>query len=286
MTTDGPRKAVFDTAELLENVMLYVPPKNVFGAQRMCRQFRDIVATSVKLRQKLFLRSTGQEEESWSLQVPLEAGYLFLPTIRAAKPYWSTSRDTGAQDPRSESKRVTPTQLNLLRSLNHRSWGATSSSRAAAFPFETANLPFKIIQYTKASWRGTFLTDPPCREATISLFWKAKAKPPIEGRVIRTVASDVGVTLGQLVDAALYKIGQVQAWIKNKITSHEATTLVDVVAALGAVTGSSVMVDVPYTHIDVKGVTIPTEEEWAMMRECGNTRGREKRGSKEVAGET
>ncbi|TKA58976.1 hypothetical protein B0A55_10563 [Friedmanniomyces simplex] len=56
MTTDRPCQAVFNTAELLENILLHMPAKSVFGAQRVCRQFRDVVATSVQLQRKLFLR--------------------------------------------------------------------------------------------------------------------------------------------------------------------------------------------------------------------------------------
>ncbi|KAI6893850.1 hypothetical protein KC318_g12377 [Hortaea werneckii] len=65
MTTDAARRAVFETAELLENVFIQLPPRKIFVIQRVCKQFRDIVATSVKLQQRLFLRSDGTEAQEW-----------------------------------------------------------------------------------------------------------------------------------------------------------------------------------------------------------------------------
>ncbi|KAI7595153.1 hypothetical protein KC343_g15577 [Hortaea werneckii] len=61
MTTDAARRAVFDTAELLENIIMQLPPRKIFVIQRVCKQFRDIVASSVKLQQRLFFRADGFE---------------------------------------------------------------------------------------------------------------------------------------------------------------------------------------------------------------------------------
>lgn len=57
--TNSTREAVFNTAELLEQIFLHLPAKTIYGSQRVCRQFRDIVQMSVELQQKLFLRICG-----------------------------------------------------------------------------------------------------------------------------------------------------------------------------------------------------------------------------------
>ncbi|KAI7226378.1 hypothetical protein KC330_g8832 [Hortaea werneckii] len=67
MTTDAARRAVFETAELLENIVIQLPPRKIFVIQRVCKQFRDIVATSVKLQQRLFLRADGCEAQEWKV---------------------------------------------------------------------------------------------------------------------------------------------------------------------------------------------------------------------------
>lgn len=65
MTTDASRRAVFETAELLETILLCLPTKTVFAAMRVSRQFHDIVATSPKLQEKLFLRLSSSPSKLW-----------------------------------------------------------------------------------------------------------------------------------------------------------------------------------------------------------------------------
>lgn len=92
MTIDKPRQAVFQTAgaftimlrttseryqgsalltrspELLENILLQLPAINIFGVQRVCRQFRDLISSSVALQEQMFLRSSAVERETWVLK--------------------------------------------------------------------------------------------------------------------------------------------------------------------------------------------------------------------------
>ena len=67
IATDGPRQAVFQTAELLENILLRLPVKSVFKVLRVCRQFRDIVDTSAAIRQMLFIQSSAEERQTWAV---------------------------------------------------------------------------------------------------------------------------------------------------------------------------------------------------------------------------
>ena len=68
MRFDPSRHAVFATAELIENILVFLPAKAVFAAQGVCGQFRDIVATSVLLQEKLLLRRPGPgDDERWVL---------------------------------------------------------------------------------------------------------------------------------------------------------------------------------------------------------------------------
>jgi hypothetical protein len=50
MTTDAARKAVFNTSELLESILVCLPPKTLFGVQRVSKQFQAIIATSVPIQ--------------------------------------------------------------------------------------------------------------------------------------------------------------------------------------------------------------------------------------------
>jgi hypothetical protein len=58
MTTDAARRAVFDTPELLENIILFLPVTDVFAkVQRPSRSWKAVVDSSVAIQTKLWLRS-------------------------------------------------------------------------------------------------------------------------------------------------------------------------------------------------------------------------------------
>ena len=56
VNADHLRSKVFDTAELLESILRLLPHTSVCHAYRVCRQWRDLIDTSVLLQQKLFLK--------------------------------------------------------------------------------------------------------------------------------------------------------------------------------------------------------------------------------------
>lgn len=46
----------FDTAELLEMILLSLPMRDLLFAQAVCRQWNELIGWSVKLQQALFIR--------------------------------------------------------------------------------------------------------------------------------------------------------------------------------------------------------------------------------------
>lgn len=64
MTIDAPRQAALNTTEILENIISYLPNRTVLGVQRVCRQWRDVIAGSPTIQDKLFLRLRGQTPET------------------------------------------------------------------------------------------------------------------------------------------------------------------------------------------------------------------------------
>lgn len=56
MTTDAARKAVFNTPELLENIISFVPPAEILTkVQRLSRQWKEAVDSSPAIRGKLWM---------------------------------------------------------------------------------------------------------------------------------------------------------------------------------------------------------------------------------------
>ena len=47
---------VFETTELLEHIICFLPMKKIFTMQGVAKQWRDIIATSPSIEEKMFLR--------------------------------------------------------------------------------------------------------------------------------------------------------------------------------------------------------------------------------------
>jgi hypothetical protein len=60
-----PRRAALDIPEILENVLRFLQFKTVFGVQRVCRQWKDLIASSPAIQEKLFLRLRNDTSETW-----------------------------------------------------------------------------------------------------------------------------------------------------------------------------------------------------------------------------
>ena len=54
MTTDAARKAVFNTPELLENIIAFLPYTDILTkVKRLSRQWKDVVDSSPAIKTKL-----------------------------------------------------------------------------------------------------------------------------------------------------------------------------------------------------------------------------------------
>ena len=51
---------VWATYELLEMILLYLPPEHLFAVQRVCKTWRDIIGSSKKIRRLCFVEAEGQ----------------------------------------------------------------------------------------------------------------------------------------------------------------------------------------------------------------------------------
>ena len=63
----GQGRAALDIPEILEDVLRFMPSKNFFGVQRVCSQWKDLIASSPAIQEKLFLRLRNDMSETWLL---------------------------------------------------------------------------------------------------------------------------------------------------------------------------------------------------------------------------
>ena len=290
MTTDGPRQAVFKTAELLENILLHLPVMTIFGVQRVSRQFHDIVATSTAIRQKLFLKSSGERQQTWiahsNEQVVDPFWALFAPSdvqfVRCSN---------GDSDKPNNQKKWTPARLNPLYDLRflillvgvltlvdayrlhvHRSFsGLTAAARTWHEQSETVQLmpAFNLHpRATSASWRDTFLTDPPTMFAECTLYVAIGKLVNSYGSKHFAVAgvNDEGLTIGSVIDAAMNHKGRACVRLPRSFEELEDATIGDVMTKLGETERKQAKCDHSSTLLYLNGMVIPIDEEWKSVK--------------------
>lgn len=64
MSLDIPRKAVIYTTELLEHILGFLEPHELYGRLRVSRRFKDVITTSVSLQRIMGLRGPAEISSS------------------------------------------------------------------------------------------------------------------------------------------------------------------------------------------------------------------------------
>ncbi|KAK5706097.1 hypothetical protein LTR97_001083 [Elasticomyces elasticus] len=261
--TDRPRQAVFATAELLENILLHVPAKQVFALQRTAKQFRDI---------KLFLQPP----------IACSAGLLAFKDEKLALVSNFADIDLGLQQglelqtflaqPAFHSNSI----LHLVPARKPRarpSMWLDCDSLALGIPSG-----FKKISGDH-SWKKTYLTDRPCKDAYVFAFWEIRAKSYIRGDVRLkhlTTEDSHGFTLGSLVDAALAAVETradganraSECYVGGTLRSHDGP-VIDLIRALEAETGKAATFH--HLQIAMRDVLLVDEGELSAARVFGET---------------
>jgi hypothetical protein len=202
-----PRRAALDIPEILENVLRFLQFKTVFGVQRVCRQWKDLIASSPAIQEKLFLRLRNDTSETWmsmnSKSVPCnirelprdsELNFRMVNTVEVESGSW---RHTAP----GVKHLFKPVALNPL--LSRTSTSVFELERGGGHTFKV-DVPAAYSPHH--SYRDIYLTDPPCRDCTIELEF-SKTRPGPNGLTWRggkaTVQSNKALTLGDLIDCAL-----------------------------------------------------------------------------------
>lgn len=152
MTTDAARKAVFNTSELLESILVCLPPKTLFGVQRVSKQFQAIIATSIPIQEKMFLRLRNKSHLNWQLKYKDTESGLAQEFVESVDP--SADQDTR-----------TTTELNPFLQLSYTY--IPCATRARLGVSEYANLALarpislNMLERKTPSILNTYISDPP-----------------------------------------------------------------------------------------------------------------------------
>ena len=257
--------------------------------QRVCRQFHDLIGTSTVIQQKLFLKLSGGERQTWIARSSLADGR-FAWAVPPDLHFESDSESRRDVESRKDQIWV-PARLNPMHVLpdklciesrltvlamfrlpilesrfNHT---AGAAKRVWGTGGETVCLSFELRPEAAGSWRNTFLTDPPTRSAWVHLAVHAgNTTKKLGDKSFNVKRSDDenGLTLGAIIDAAFTDKGGGILRTGSRCETLQDVTLDDLIQKLGVTGRKPAKCDSYYTTICLEGIVIPSEEEWASVK--------------------
>lgn len=206
MTTDAARKAVFETPELLEHIITFLPATVILTrVKRLSRAWKAAVDSSPAIRTKLWLPtkgntvsqpasfSDGYSEDEGTHTIPIYSHDLFL------NPFVDQGIKMRTVDLESDiSYLLLSDSLNSMKcAMEVQFCGVADNkaraSRPAVGPSDT--------------WRDMYLTNPPIDTAKLDVDYSYKHWGGASTRTVHSVIRDhSGITLGLFYDMCLASV--------------------------------------------------------------------------------
>ncbi|KAK5017378.1 hypothetical protein LTR16_000893 [Cryomyces antarcticus] len=189
-TTTAAAHHVLHIPELLEAILLHLPPQTLLLAQRVCRTFHAVIHASVHIQRALFFAPQwhlrARRAHTWHTADRPGAkpanNRLLLRALPGCYPTVS-SVVVGSASPGSDS------------GIDYDAWSwsvnvSFPSTAAAA----AAQLPHPSVAHPEASWRRMLMSQPPCTALHLVRRW-ARARDP-------AIVDDEGITMGRVAEMA------------------------------------------------------------------------------------
>lgn len=203
MTSNSAQLAVFGTCELLEDILSYLPLKDLFVVQRVSRQWSGVISGSPVLQENMFLRlkSTAPKETwfgvgiltisdltTWTGYHPLSSGrYVHVMTGDVIGFRRLENSST------THKKLYMPTTLNPVLQMSHPL--QPTLKRLAFCKQEAVSIRVRSSAlHEKSSLWDMYISDPPCQ--------KVRLKLPIEPKCGSRIKSVDGMKVGHILAAA------------------------------------------------------------------------------------
>ncbi|KAK5126741.1 hypothetical protein LTR85_009675 [Meristemomyces frigidus] len=191
-------QAVFGTNELLEGILLHLPPKDVVNARRVSGSWKALIDTSISLKRSMFL-------------APDTDGPLHLVLDAHTLPIFEGKRwlDTYVPPQRGAPIKVLPVfrelvsndePCKLFRSEEHPYIHYTSPSpedvESIFKRYIWMSIPLRLRNrmHDTSLWNQMFLTQPPCTAVCVMFMVGAAVKS------LATLRDKRGLTLGMVVE--------------------------------------------------------------------------------------
>lgn len=159
-SADVAFRRVFGTTELLEQIICYLPMKKVINVQRVAKQWKNVIAGSPSIQEKLFTRRESEGQEIWVL----------VKRRPVRGPIYDRPKRVETLPPPGTLV-LTPVTLNPMFHET-RTWREPNG-----FRFPISSMPDEIsisfcawanaLRYNESCTSNMFVTDPPCTRLRI-----------------------------------------------------------------------------------------------------------------------
>ena len=177
---DTLHRAVLDTTELLECILSHLPMKQIFGVQRVSRLWKDAVARSPIIQEKLFLKLKSKPTELWALLEHARRAQFKGRELRLEK---LTSESDVESVSATDATMFAPVALNPFLQLGHDPDEGPMCDkpvydRARYHTPETTEFCEGLAFGLGSSLMDTHISDPPCMRARVALSYYFSPERP------------------------------------------------------------------------------------------------------------
>jgi hypothetical protein len=192
--------SVFATVELLELVLLNLDPITLFSIQRVCKQWKYLIADSHRLQERMFLRAPvcnnkPKTEIQPSTSCPTTT---ILPNHSAWDHYKHDNlkyNDTNENE--NDTEDVDASSILLSPILQPNTLTFPTRNKLAVTCDQTA-----LLSDHHPSWHNMYLSFPACKSTTVALWWTLGDS--MRGSVyLESLAGGDGLKFKDVVEAAV-----------------------------------------------------------------------------------
>lgn len=211
-TTSPAQTRVLATPELLELIYLFLDPIALFAIQRVCKQWKALIADSHRLQEHMFLRAPAchNENKPETSHQPSEtqcSTAKILTNHGAENRYYFYDNDTDNDDP-------IPITLNPILT--------PATQFIQTHPNQLAVTCSQTSLNGHPSWHEMHLSFPPCKSATAALWWtlgdSMRGSVYLESLDGRRHDDGGGLRFRDVIEAALaMKTGKVKSLPDGKL---------------------------------------------------------------------
>jgi hypothetical protein len=261
--TIATHHCALDILEVVENILVHLPMKDLFIHQRVSRQFQA-ATKSPGCQKKMFLAPSNTPRESWKLvQSEKKRG--------RGSTRWSVECvDPGSDD---DPETTTPVTLNPILKVAWpgRHANASCAERKRSRSQETERVRSRAREQAAgrhSSLFATYISDPPCKLLTISTVVLPRVRDSSSKLFWGDVKlrSETGLKLGDLWNGLLNPRGSAAYRWKNNSGVNQQDVVVELRTCLDHVGIPSVISQTTW-NIGLIDAVVPTAEEWAAVRQ-------------------